>query len=143
MSRRRPHPGATGSAKQLVDSLQIRQPAEIEIELIAAHLNLHVKRSPLRHEEGRLLRAGDTGIVVVADHAYRSFKWRFVIAHEIGHFLRHPDADSFGVCTSADLSAYLGSGREAEANDFAGELLMPERLFGIRSGNGAAYASVS
>jgi hypothetical protein len=129
---RRPHPAATGAAKRLIDELQIRSPSEIDIELIAAHLNLHVKRSPLQHEEGRLLRAGDTGVVAVADRAYRSMKWRFVIAHEIGHFVRHPDADSYAICTSADLSAYLGSGREVEANDYASELLMPGRLFAPR-----------
>ena len=91
---RQPHPAATAAAKRLVDSLQIRSASEIEIELIAAHLNLHIKRSPLRHEEGRLLRAGGAGLIVVAEDAYGSFKWRFVIAHEIGHFLRHPEAEA-------------------------------------------------
>ncbi|MEZ4442897.1 MAG: ImmA/IrrE family metallo-endopeptidase [Polyangiaceae bacterium] len=120
------------SARRLVDDLQIQDPAELDISLIAAHLGLHVRRRALLHEEGRLLRAGSCGVIVVADRAYESAKWRFVIAHEIGHFLRHPEADSFDICTTANLASYLGSGREAEANDFAGELLMPTRLFAPR-----------
>lgn len=84
----------------------------------------------MNHEEGRLLRTARLGIINVADTAYASAKWRFVIAHELGHFLRHPEDDSFEACTRGDLSNYSLGGREAEANDFASELLMPESLFG-------------
>jgi hypothetical protein len=64
----------------------------------------------------------------VSDVAYQSLKWRFVVAHEIGHFLRHPDEDAYAACTRGDLTDY-GGGRETEANDFASELLMPTSLF--------------
>jgi hypothetical protein len=84
---------------------------------------------PLQLEEGRLLRTQSHGIINVADSAYTSNKWRFVIAHEIGHFVRHPQNDNFQACTRGDLSNYTGTGRETEANDFAAELLMPETLF--------------
>ncbi|MCA9618333.1 MAG: ImmA/IrrE family metallo-endopeptidase [Myxococcales bacterium] len=124
------HQGAIATAQKLVDELQIQEPSEIDIALIAAHLGLHLRRRPLPHEEGRLLRAGSFGLVVVADRAFDSAKWRFVVAHEIGHFLQHPDTDTFDICTGANLfGANLDSGREAEANDFASELLMPSRLF--------------
>lgn len=126
---RRPDPLAVGSAKRLISSLRIMQPSEIDVELIANHLGILVKRRSLRHEEGRLLRAGSHGVIVVAEHAFRTSKWRFVVAHELGHFIRHPDADNFGVCTDGNLADYVGSGRETEANDFAAELLMPESLF--------------
>lgn len=126
---RRPHPLAVAAAKNVISSLRIREPKEIDIELIAVHHNLFVKRRPLQHEEGHVVRAGKKGLVVVNEQAYASAKWRFVIAHELGHFLRHPTVDQFDICTEADLGTYLGSGREAEANDFAAELLMPEVLF--------------
>lgn len=129
---RRPDPAAVGSAKNLISSLRIQHPTEIDIELIANHLNIFVKRRPLQHEEGRLLRNGSHGIIVISDEAFRSLKWRFVIAHELGHFVCHPQSDNFSVCTDGDLSNYIGSGRETQANDFASELLMPESLFKIR-----------
>lgn len=99
------------------------------MELIAAHHDILVRRMRMQHEEGRLLRTAKHGIINVSDDAYTSNKWRFVVAHEIGHFIRHSDNDNFEACTRGDLSNYAGSGREAEANDFASELLMPAALF--------------
>lgn len=90
---RSPHPGAVASAKQLISKLRIRHASEIDIELIAARHDILVRRIALRHEEGRLLRTRNLGIINVSDEAYASNKWRFVIAHEIGHFLRHPNND--------------------------------------------------
>jgi hypothetical protein len=126
---RTPHPAAVVTAKQLISKLRIRHAKEIDVELIAAYHNILVRRIPLRHEEGRLLRTEKTGIINVSEDAYSSNKWRFVVAHEIGHFLRHGDSDNFEACTRGDLSNYTGTGRETEANDFASELLMPETLF--------------
>src|SRR4029079_2632757 len=121
------------AARKLVSSLHIRAPGEIDIELIAAHLDVLVQRRPLSTEEGRLIRAGNRGIIVVNEDAFASKKWRFVVAHELGHFIRHPDVDQFALCTDVALSAwYEGSGREGEANDFAAELLMPEELVAKR-----------
>jgi Zn-dependent peptidase ImmA (M78 family) len=126
---RTPHPAAVASARRLLSRLRVERPGEIDVELIAAHHDILVRPARLAHEEGRLLRTAKHGIINVSEAAYRSNKWRFVVAHELGHFLRHPNADNFEACTKGDLSNYTGTGREAEANDFASELLMPERLF--------------
>jgi Zn-dependent peptidase ImmA (M78 family) len=131
---RQPHAGATAAAKKLVEKLQIRSPSEIDVELIAAHMGVAVRRRPLSHEEGRLLRGtrGGVSMIVVSDAAFGSEKWRFVVAHELGHLVRHPDLDQFVLCTDADMGTWYRTGPEQEANDFAAELLMPESLFGAR-----------
>jgi len=116
------------SARQLIAALRIQHPREIDIELIAAHHGILVRRLAMQHEEGRLIRTERYGIVNVSHNAFTSKKWRFVIAHEIGHFLRHSTNDNFEACTRGDLSNYTG-GRESEANDFASELLMPTLFF--------------
>ncbi|MGB7810020.1 MAG: ImmA/IrrE family metallo-endopeptidase [Polyangia bacterium] len=118
------------AASRLLDELHIRHPHEIDAELIAAHQNLFVRYRPLVHEAGHLLRTGKVGLIVIAESARRSEHWRWVIAHELGHFLRHPDVDQFKACTDANLREwYRTSGNEVEANEFAAELLMPEHLF--------------
>jgi len=129
---RSPHPAAVASAKALVARLRIRDPREIDVDLIAADLGILVRKRPLQHEEGRLLRTATHGIINVGLDAYNSNKWRFVVAHELGHFIRHPENDNFLACTLGDLSNYTGTGRESEANDFAAELLMPQFLFESR-----------
>lgn len=126
------HASAVHAAQRLLLDLGIASPGEIDVVLVAAHLGLLVRPLPLRHEEGRLLRTRSHGIVNVAESAYASHKWRFVVAHEIGHFVRHAEHDAFEACTKGDLASYLAGGREAEANDFASELLMPAFLFDPR-----------
>ncbi len=125
---------ARGAAKKLLEELNIQDPAEIDVELIATHCGAHVVYQDLLNEEGRLLRTRGgspaVGLIVVDRQARDSEKWRFVVAHEIGHLIRHVDLDQMELCTNTDLSDwYGGSGHEAEANYFASELLMPESLF--------------
>jgi Zn-dependent peptidase ImmA (M78 family) len=127
--RRRPDPLAVKAAKDLVAQLQIRKPHEIDIELIANHRRLRVKKRPLTQEEGRIAHSGGTGVITVSERAYNSAKWRWVIAHELGHFHRHPEVDQYALCSPTDMNAGTAAGRESEANDFAAELLMPESLF--------------
>lgn len=123
-------PVGRARAREIIERLQIRDPSEIDIELIAADHGLLVERRELQHEEGRLVRQDQHGIITVAESAYRSRKWRFVVAHELGHFVRHKRVNQLDLCTNADLSNwYTTSGREPEANQFAAELLMPDALF--------------
>ncbi len=120
-------PISVGKARSLLSELQIQAADEIDVELIAGYLGLEVRQRELTNCEGRLLRGDDNGIIAVSEAAYRSNKWRFVIAHEIGHFVRHQNLNQLNFCSDADLRAAYG-GREAEANDFAAELLMPSFL---------------
>ena len=64
---------------------------------------------------------------------------RFTVAHEIGHHLLHADRGSV-LCRPADLGDADGDtrARERQANRFAAELLMPERLVReLAAGRGA------
>lgn len=129
---RRASPRATARAKALLESLRIQAPEELDLELVAAHLGAAVEKRRLIGCDGRLLRAGDAALIVVDERAYQSAKWRFTIAHELGHLLLHEKLDAMRACTDRDLHAYHGSGAEPEANDFAAEFLMPSVLFAKR-----------
>ncbi|MCA9670847.1 MAG: ImmA/IrrE family metallo-endopeptidase [Myxococcales bacterium] len=121
-------PRARAAASEILAGLAIRGPDELDVELIAAHLGACVIYKPLRREEGRLLRSGRVGLIVVNQHTQSSKKWRFVVSHEIGHFVMHRDRDLF-LCTPEDMRAGARTDVEREANDFAAELLLPEALF--------------
>jgi hypothetical protein len=117
-------------ARALIQELRIESPDEIDIDLIASHCGTLVRFSPLAHEDGQLIAAGHSGIIVVNEAARDSNRWRFVVAHELGHFRRHKKLDQLSLCTDPDLHHwYATSGHEPEANYFAAELLMPEHLF--------------
>lgn len=121
---------ATLKARQVLADLNITSPEQLDVLLIAAHHNVFVRFRALDHEEGHMLRAHDRALVVVNQRARHSSKWRFVVAHELGHFLLHQDHDQLPVCTDLALhSWYSGCKIEREANAFAAELLMPKALF--------------
>ena len=126
---------ARSAAQRIHKDLRIRNPAEIDVELIAAHHGIEVRYRSLTNAEGHLLRAGSRAIIVVDARHHGTEKGRFTIAHELGHFFRHEGIDQLdlSLCTSKDLNDwYSNSGFEREANIFAAELLMPESLFARR-----------
>lgn len=126
----RPKSMSASAAGRLLAELRVRRPEEIEVELVAAHRGLSVLYTQLPNEEGHILRSEKVGVIVVAESARRSEKWRWVVAHELGHYDLHPALDQFKLCTDADLRDwYRKSGHETEANHYAAELLMPGHLF--------------
>lgn len=122
-------PRAHQRATEVLDELRIESVDELDVELIAAHYGAITRYRPLRNEQGHLVRRGGNAVIVV-DEELRGFpRARWVVGHELGHFLLHFGHDQYASCTAADLRDYRLSGREPEANHFAGELLMPERFF--------------
>jgi hypothetical protein len=70
---------------------------------------------------------------IVVNDGHAPVRQRFTIAHELGHLLMHryttPHADGKFVIRFRNATSSTGSDREEiEANQFAAELLMPERL---------------
>ncbi len=127
--RRIASPRAHQRAIEVLDELRIESVEEIDVELIAAHYGAITHYRTLQHEQGHLVRRGDRAVIVVDEALRGSPRARWVVAHELGHFLLHAGHDQYASCTAADLRDYRASGREPEANLFAGELLMPERFF--------------
>jgi hypothetical protein len=88
--------------------------------------------APLSKKKTFLVVSGDRGIITVrADAAYPG-RTRFSIAHELGHFELHRKAEALWNCSSKDMNTWFKNkerdSRELEANDFAAELLMPEKF---------------
>lgn len=124
------HRAAINAAKGLIQELYLDEPSDIDIRLIAAHLGVNVDYRFLPNEEGHLVRSGEYGTISVNRSAQDTNKWRFVIAHELGHFCLHEHLDQLHLCTELSLHDwYRKNGSEPEANAFASELLMPEEMF--------------
>jgi Zn-dependent peptidase ImmA (M78 family) len=118
---------ARQAASELHARYWIHDAADIDVVEIAAMLGLSVRYGDLDSASARLVRDGVWGVIRVSEAVEHDGAQRFSVAHELGHHqLAHPSPPVAALCSSANACANRGS--EAEANAFAAELLMPERL---------------
>ena len=112
-------------ATRLLDSAGIsREPVSLRDVVSALNLELVKRTREPFASEAALEPLGD-GRAIVLNGAGDSSRRRFTIAHEIGHFVLHSER-----CRPERGGAVNEAGRreEREADAFAAELLMPERL---------------
>jgi hypothetical protein len=116
---------AVERARSLVlDELRIETPEQVDVGLIAAHLGVFTQLGDLADEEAHLLRGRDHGLVTLARRICGTPKWLRVLAHEIGHWVLHPDLDDFKRCTGIGSKEERDHGQpyEREASAFSEEL---------------------
>jgi len=118
-------------ARAIIHELDIRDPDELDLVLVASHYDVLVMHRALNGADGSLVRNGANAVITVNSSIKQEGKKRFVIAHELGHFFLHPETRQFDLCkeTDIDIWNYKRNPEEAEANTFTAELLMPEDLF--------------
>ncbi|MCB9508263.1 MAG: ImmA/IrrE family metallo-endopeptidase [Myxococcales bacterium] len=117
---------ARKAATAIHDRLRIRDAADIDVEGIAALLGLDVRRGGLPGADARLVGTGVIGIIRLSTRIDHEGAQRFSVAHELGHRQLAHRSTALPSCQPAAL--HVERGAEAEANAFAAELLMPERL---------------
>ena len=117
-------------ADELLRELQIREPAEIDIERIAIFKGTEVRYAVLRGMDGCLVREGNSAVITVRSSIDYEGQRRFVIGHELGHFFLHPDTRQIETVDNEQLANWSErqETEEYEANLFAAELLLPKML---------------
>ena len=120
------------AARGILRNFHVQTPEAIELETIAWHLGrLTIKEGGLDGAEGRIVASsghGGTNTIRVAPKKNEG-RYRFTIAHEIGHYVLHPRDNLDKTDNREHFTVWNEAGEEAEANIFAAELLMPEFLF--------------
>ena len=112
-------------ATHLLDSAGVsHEPVSLRDVVSALNLELVGKTREPFTSEAALEPLGD-GRAIVPNGAGDSGRRRFAIAHEIGHFVLHPERCRRERGGAVDEA---GHGEEREADAFAAELLMPEHL---------------
>ena len=71
---------------------------------------------------------GKSGYAIIVNDKHCEARRRFTIAHEIGHFVLHPDLIGDSIGDDGLYRSHLPNIREVEANRFAANLLMPTEL---------------
>ena len=101
-------------------------PGVLDLEALAHSLGLLVQRGDLTGSTARLNFLRGRGVIRLSTHGSSRGRERFSIAHEIGHLVLHAETS---LCHESDLEdVHSDHNREAEANAFAAELLMPRPL---------------
>lgn len=112
------------------------------IDLVSKQLNLQLlKEQPLSYGELGICNFSQRTISISPELQYDSPRWRFTLAHEIGHFVLHESICSPNMINSiSDDETSINSitnnkaisRLEIQANKFAVHLLVPEELFKIQ-----------
>jgi len=114
------------------------QSAPVDIERIAANLNIQIVEQNIEDEvAGFLLKGYDNknALIGINTHHHPN-RQRFTVAHELGHYFLHDYEGVHFDGKTTGLRMYLRNEKSAtgtdleerEANLFAAELLMPENL---------------
>jgi hypothetical protein len=123
------------AAHKVLNRFGIHEIGPVPVETLAYGLDVIIDSKPIDGAEGRLTCLSEKGIAVVDSGIQNKGKRRFVIAHELGHFLLHREPARFDFCDEEALIDWHGNRpHEKEANVFAAELLMPKDLFRDEAG---------
>lgn len=113
-------------AEALLSKLDIKG-IPTPIEDIARALDIRISRAPSTDFSGLLIRKNGRALIGV-NSSEAPVRQRFSIAHEIGHFILHPEKDAFVDFRKERNAAETRPPRERHADMFAAALLMPRKL---------------
>ncbi len=122
-------PSSFSDGEKLLWRHGVVDPDHIDLDALAAAQGVQVRYRPLTGCEARLVVVGDQGVISVRATPASVGRQRFSLAHELAHWVR--DRHEGGtLCSSDDISATGGEARskEALANEFAGQLILPDYL---------------
>ncbi|HEX5370574.1 MAG TPA: ImmA/IrrE family metallo-endopeptidase [Dehalococcoidia bacterium] len=120
-------------AEDLLRSLGITEPDEIDVYAIAQTQGATVEEKPVTGCEARIMGYGEKALIVVNSESIPARR-RFSAGHELGHWMRDAGTISLG----CNPEAQLGSGEstpETRANNYASDLLLPTFMFKPRAEN--------
>ena len=120
------------SPTSVLKDIGISQPNEIDLELIAFTLDAEVIYEPLEGYEANIFGSLDKAVITVNELSIPARR-RFSLSHELCHWTNDRGKNLSIECSTGDMRQREGGGkslsmrnmREARANKFASELLMP------------------
>jgi len=117
-------------ALDILDKYVITKPNEIPLEDIIINEGPFITEKNMFGAEGRLVCYEDYALISVNSSITDISKKRFILAHELGHFLMHRNLNPFYHDTENNFWEWNCDKKiETEANEFAAELLMPTNIF--------------
>jgi Zn-dependent peptidase ImmA (M78 family) len=118
------------SARELLQETFVSKPEDIDVVALAFNAGrLTIENNGLKGADGRLVADGKNGGKIRVKSGLGPARARFTVAHEIGHCRLHAGGFIERSDSGKTLGIWNDASEEAEANTFAGELLLPQDLF--------------
>ena len=134
-------------AQELLANCGLDEITDLPMDLFVAGLDAILIEEELKHCDGKIIFGNSKAVIKVNSQIQFPERKRFVAAHEVGHLIMHknmqlPDDTFANFNIIAGMEKALKSGtQELEANEFAGELLMPEKLF-LKEASGRKFSTL-
>lgn len=123
-------PDIASLADRTLSKAKVSNPP-VPVLTIAKSFGIIVRSGPLPDDlSGFLVHEGDRTVIGINSRQVKQ-RQTFTLAHELGHFLLHPRSnfvDRQLIYFRDSKSATATDLKEIQANDFAANLLMPERF---------------
>lgn len=102
----------------------------VPVGKICSSLGIEANYLPLSEDiSGRIYRSNNK-YFIEANCRHGINRRRFTVAHELGHYCLHKDfLDSSGMILERSARSFVIRDKEIEADNFAGELIMPQVHF--------------
>lgn len=116
-------------AREILNQYGITDIANLNLEDLAYARNAIIEESDSLNADGRTIFGDKYALIKINKHIEYIGKKRFTIAHEIGHVELHKNVQPLFIDNDSTLEYFKKGHQEAEANEFASELLMPRDQF--------------
>jgi len=122
-------------AQRLLADCGLDEITDLSMDLFVAGLDAVLIEESMPNCDGKIIFGNNKAVIKVNKQIQFEERKRFVIAHEVGHLTMHknmqlPDDTFANFNIIAGMEKALKNGKqELEANEFASELLMPQKLF--------------
>lgn len=122
-------------AQELLVNCGFDEITNLPMDLFVSGLDTMYIEEELKNCDGKIIFGSNKSIIKVNSQIQFPERKRFVSAHEVGHLVMHKNMQlpedtfaNFNIIAGMEKALKNGT-QELEANEFASELLMPEKLF--------------
>lgn len=116
-----------GAYKSEVSSISLDKKYEIDVLAIAETCDIPVEYTSSEHS-GWSINQDSFERKIVINKFEPEYRQRFTIAHEIGHIILNHQGKSYRTNKLEEYSDTIARMNEIAANNFAAQLIMPEKL---------------
>lgn len=116
-----------GIYKSRISSISLDSKYEIDVLAIASTCDIPVEYTSSEHS-GWSINQDNSERKIVINKFEPEYRQRFTIAHEIGHIILNHQGKSYRTNKLEEYSDTIARMNEIAANNFAAQLIMPEKL---------------